>query len=253
MRFKVKVDGGRAARRVLRQRLFDAERIVARGVSQEVAAHVRQKIPSGGWYNIYRNAITYFSVDDGRLWAVSGLWPTEFSTFPAETTLVIFEVEEGLPDDSPIRKIGNVMKGREPWPIDQIPAISGGYRLTATGRPASEKDVETRREALLKERAQIIDDLVEAGAQVLPNMFPVISGTVYADVAYMAQALEHGLAGLKRVPHWASAFLAAKNKMGAWIAGKSGQIQAALDGQLAFTDEEDRMPPGLEEAIRKPR
>jgi hypothetical protein len=224
----------KAARNIgrdLAKRAAGMQATLAQEISSNIADHVRQKIPTGGWYDIYKDAIRFFVNEDATRFAVSGFWPVQFSTYPAKTTLVII--------DSDVLGDGN------PWPIDQIPAVSGGLRVNAVARPASEGDVEKRREQLIPRREEFAEALRKAGAQVLEDEFPVISGTIFADIVYMALALEHGLAGLKRVPHWISAYRAALSNAKAWSEAASGRAQAILSGEAVFTQGAEKMPSEL--------
>lgn len=225
----------------IQRRLELASQLTAENASRKIAELVRAKIPSGGWYDIYRKAINYFVSKDGRRWAVSGRWEAELSTFAAETTLIEFEGSGAVAD---------VLTQYSPWAIDQIPAISGGYRLTAVARPAAEGDVGARREVLIGARVAILDALKAAGAAPISE-FPVINGRVYADIAYMAKALEHGLAGLKRVPHWIVAFNEARNEIGSWTEAERERIQAILDGSATFAPKAPPMPPEMDRALGK--
>jgi len=222
----------------IERRLRLASQLTAENASYKIAELVRQKLPSGGWYDIYRHAINYFVSKDGRRWAVAGRWETQFSTFPAEGTLIEFE---GAGD------VADVLMQYSPWAIDQIPAISGGYRLTVVARPAPAGDVETRRTAIIGARAAILDKLKAAGATPTDG-FPAINGRVYADIAFMAKALEHGLAGLKRVPHWVVAFNEARHEIANWTEESRGRIQAILDGSADFKPKAQPMPPEMDRA-----
>jgi len=242
-KFKVTVKGDRAAQQALNARLVSAASLAADTVAERVKDLVREKIPEGGWYDIYREAITYFVTPWGLKWAVSGLWPSKFSTFPADTTLLTFT---GTGD------VADAIVQYNPWPIDQVPAVTGGYRLNVVARPAAPADVDERRRSIASVIENVKAALTRAGATVKPGEFPEINGIVYADIAFMAKALEHGLAGLKRVPHWAAVFRMAttsKESMGSWIEKNRHRIQQILDGEATFEAKAPPMPPGLEQSL----
>lgn len=242
-RLKLTVQGNQAAQAELERRFRVAAGVAAANAALHIAEIVRSRIPSGGWYDIYKKAITYFSSADGMRYAVSGHWETQFSTFPADTTLVEFT---GTSD------IASVLVQFNPWVIDQLPAISGGYRVAATAKPSSAADVEARRKVLVGVATPIRDKLKGAGATIVDG-FPVVNGRVYADIAFMARALEHGLAGLKRIPHWIVAYnLATRSRTSSirvWTEEVRGKIQAILDGNGDFMPDGRELPPDLARAL----
>lgn len=244
-RLKLTVQGNQAAQAELERRLRIAGSVAAANAAVHITDIVRSQIPSGGWYDIYKKAITYFASADGMKYAVSGHWETQFSTFPADTTLVTFT---GTSD------IASVLVQFNPWVIDQLPAISGGYRVAATAKPQSVSDVEARRKVLVGVATPIRDKLKAAGATIVDG-FPVVNGRVYADIAFMARALEHGLAGLKRIPHWLVAYNIAtrsrKNSIRVWTEEVRGKIQAILDGNGNFVSDAPALPPDLARALER--
>lgn len=224
------------------QRLDAARRLAAQTIVDGITQVVRDLIPhKGGWYDIYREAVVYFSTKDGDLWAASGLWPKDYSAFPADTTLIEFI--------SPIDAIGNALVSYNPWTVDQLPALNGGIQTQAHARPASTSEVDAHRERLLAAKPSILEVLDQAGATLAPGTVPTIQGKVYADVAFMANALEHGLAGLPRTPHWIKALRRTKNDVRQWIAPVQERIQRVVGGLDEFNDKGRQMPSGLENKL----
>jgi hypothetical protein len=106
------------------------------------------------------------------------------------------------------------------------------------------------RERLVAAHSEIVAALEKAGANVMPGEFPVIRGQTYADIAYMGQALEHGLAGLPRMPHWVSAYRAAKSQAGSWAEAARQRAQAVFDGTAVFDPAAREIPRELEDTLR---
>jgi hypothetical protein len=232
----------KGTRRDLEKRIFQAQQALAHEVTNKILEEVKAKIPTGGWYTIYRRSLTYFANAAGDWWAVAGLWPVPLTEFPGDATLVLLEGKD---------PITVTLQGWNPWPMDQIPALAGdGIPGTAIARPASQTDVEKRREAILGVKKDIDEALSKIGAQRVEGTLPVIAGKTYADIVYMAKALEHGLAGLQRIPHWVAAFRKATSKVGAWTAGAAPRIRAILDGEQTFDRDAVTMPKGLEDLLR---
>mgnify|MGYP001397520420 CR=1 FL=1 len=227
--------------KALRPRLNMAVGRAAEIVATTIGQVVHDKIPrSDGWYGIYKEAIRAFSTKDGLTWAVSGEWPVRYSTPPADTTLVIFE------GATPVAK---VLMEHNPWPIDLIPQVSGGYRMRATARAYPESQVDFRRAVLLLKKDFIHKELERAGASIQANEFPTVNGRIYADIAWMADALEHGLAGFPRTPHWASAYQEARKHAGAWIERERPLMAAILAGDVDFSSTAVQIPADLKRAL----
>jgi len=224
------------------ERLDAARRLAAQTIVDEIAETVRDLIPhKGAWFDIYREAVVYFSTKDGDLWAASGLWPKEYSAFPADTTLIEFI--------GPIDAIGNALVSYNPWTVDQLPAINGGIQTQAHARPASTTQVNSERERLIDAKPSILEVLAQAGATLALGESPTIQGKIYADVAFMANALEHGLAGLPRTPHWIKALRLTKNDARRWVEPVRERIQRIVNGLDEFKDTARRMPTGLENKL----
>lgn len=246
MAFNFSAKGG-IDRKAIARNLHNAQKMAAREVVRKVEGLVVDKIPNHGWYRIYRQAIRYFHSARGTQWLVSGLWPAPLTEFPAETTLILFDSRAFVGITA---TVGNVFVKGNPWPIDQIPAISGGITLDVIARPATKSDVQKRREALQREMPDIIKGIQDAGGQIVDE-FPIISGRTYADIVYMAKALEHGLAGLQRIPHWHAAYREAQNKKGEWIAAIDDDLKSAVAGDLAPSLDGERLPAPLARKLRR--
>lgn len=226
----------------LQARLRQAASLVADTIAEKVAEKVRQKIPEGGWYDIYREAIQYFVSSDGLKHAISGRWEAKFESFPAETTLLTITGDD---------EVAAAIIQHNPWPIDILPAISGGYRFNVVAKPASAATVEDRRLSILPSIGSVKTALKTAGATPIDGL-PTINSIVYADIAFMARALEHGLAGLKRVPHWVSVYREAtvsRESMGSWTKEARWRIQAILDGTDTYTSKDPKMPADMERHV----
>jgi hypothetical protein len=239
---KVSFKKSSGADKIVAGRINDARRLVAKQVVEEAAEVVRGLIPNqGGWYSIYREAITYFSVKGGDLWAVSGLWPKDYSEFPADTTLIDFTAHQG-------NKVEEGLASYNPWTVDQLPPLNGGIRAEAKAKPASAAEVEAQRQRLLDAAVAIKKLLTDAGASYV-NEPPTIMGKVYADVAFMATCLEHGLAGLPRIPHWVKALRQVQNDARDMVSPIKADVEAVLGGKETFDAKGEAMPPGLEQKL----
>jgi hypothetical protein len=226
-------------------RINDARRLAAKQITEKVVEIVKDRIPNeGGWYKIYREALTYFSTKDGTLWAASGLWPKDYSEFPADTTLIEFVRAQGGIAPGVGGKVETALVSYNPWTVDQLPALNGGIRAEAKAKIASTSEVEAQRDRLVAAQAAIKKALLDAGATYVDEV-PTIQGKVYADVAWMATALEHGLAGLPRLPHWIRALRRVQQDSGAMVAPVKDQIGRILNGEEKFDESGDEMPPKL--------
>jgi hypothetical protein len=194
----------------------EAGRAISEGLRQEVLA----RIPQGDrWLELYRRALTFLEDKQGTSWVVAGIAPTKLTYLPAETTQIAF---------SGTGPIADVMRPHI-WTVDTLPAIAGGYRLSAVIRPASKSEMNSHREKLEKLLPEIRKKLKEAGA-TLENGFPHIKGRQVIDLRFLQLRLEHGLGGFPRVPHMKPAARAAKNKAHAWVSARKATIQKVLDG-----------------------
>ena len=241
---KVTLKRQTGANTLLAGRINSARQLIAKQIVEKAAETVRGLIPNqGGWYTIYREAITYFSAQSGNLWAVSGLWPKEYSEFPADTTLIEFTPHQG-------NKVEEGLTSYNPWTVDQLPSLNGGIRAEARAKPASVAEVEAQRQRLLDGAVSIKKLLTDAGASYIDGP-PTIMGKVYADIAFMATCLEHGLAGLPRIPHWVKALRQVQNDARDMVAPAGVRVQAVLDGKETFDakTESEVMPLDLEQKL----
>jgi len=74
-----------------------------------------------------------------------------------------------------------------------------------------------------------------------------IQGKVYADIAFMAKCLEHGLAGFPRIPHWVKALRDVQQNAVDFV--DHAQIQRVIAGREVFSPEATAMPLALEQKI----
>jgi hypothetical protein len=217
-----------------RAAVSEAGRAISEGIRQDVLA----RIPRGErWLELYRRALTFLEDADGTSWAVAGIAPTKITYLPAETTQLVLSGEGAIAD---------VMKPYI-WTVDTLPAIAGGYRLSAVIRPASKSEMNAHREKLRPLLPEIRKKLKEAGA-TLENGFPHIKGKQVIDLRFLQLRLEHGLGGFPRVPHMKPAARAAKNNSFKWVAAHQATIQKVLAGGTGTdaTVMDDRLKKTLE-------
>jgi hypothetical protein len=135
-----------------------------------------------------------------------------------------------------------------PWTVDRLPPLAGGISMEAKARPASAVEVKAQRDRLIEAEDSIKTQLLDAGATYTDEV-PEIQGKVYADVAFMANALEHGLAGFPRTPHWLKALRAVQNDATRLLKSDKEEIERVLSGEDDFSDKGEEMPPGLESKL----
>lgn len=198
-------------------------RAIAEGLTDEVLKGAQLR--DGGvetnkqWIKLYREAIRFLEGADGQRWAVAGVSPSSLTTVPAAATQIKFMSGGG--------RVIDVVRPYV-WTVDTLPAIANGYKADAIVRPASESEVSAHRETLRPELPRIIEQLENAGAQVIAG-FPTVNGAVLMDLKFLQLRLEHGLGGFPRSPHWTPATRQAANKAKEWISAKRGDIQKALE------------------------
>jgi len=237
---------GRAATRFKQEvedRVEAANAEIGRQFARNTARVARAQLPTGGWFSIYREAIDFFESPDGKQWAAAGLWPQSFSTFPGDSTIVEFA------GTSPVAR---VMAARNPWPMDSIPAVTGGYRATAKTKHGSPSELDHHRDRISGVLATVKLELAEAGVVLAPGTFPVIAGAVYADIAWFALRLEHGLGGLPRIPVWARTFAQLKREATQWAAAARPTVEPILNG-ASTRSPIPAMPDALLRALRAHR
>lgn len=204
-----------------KRRVADASQEIASHLADRTAAAVREKIPDGGWFTIYKLAIQYFEDPSHAKWLVQGKFPTALSNLPADSTQIEIYGDT---------EIASIMKGHNPWTIDMIPSIVGGYRANAKARQASSSEVKAHRKRLTEVLPDVVDALKAAGAVIEQREFPTIAGRVYADIAFMGKRLEHGLGGLPRKPHWLPAWRELQGQAGRWALEIEGKVNPILRG-----------------------
>lgn len=196
-------------------RIDNARRAIGQEIADKIENEVSRRIPTNSvWMRIYKNAITYKETLNSFRWAVAGYADVPYGHLPAAETLIIF---------SGISQLGQILKPYNPWTVDTIPPVIGGYREAIVARPATESSVNNERNRLLIVLSIVNDALINAGASIdAQGSSPEINGKVYADLIFMAEKLETGGAGFSRVPHWSTAANKVETSMETWI--KSRQI-----------------------------
>jgi len=225
IRFNSKLSDAEVKRLVddVPRRVNNVGRAVGRAVADNVADEVKQRLVGAGWISIYRKGIFYKELPTGDEWAVAGFSKVELSDPPADTTLFWF-AGKGL---------GSVLSFYNPWTLDAIPAVKGGYNDTVVARMMSESAVTSRRTELAPILPAVRTALADAGAQIEPDGQVIIDGEVYADLAFMARRLELGFEGYPRVPHWGPAASAAHANVGRWVSDSRvlSLVEDALVGE----------------------
>ena len=206
---------------------------VGRAVSEQTATEVKRRLGGhGGWVRIYYNSIIFREGMDGDNWAVAGINETHPKLFEdsAETTLLNFDSASARDVNSLVSIVAN----NNPWPIDVIPVIEGGYPGTATVRMYDQGTVETIREARLRNLPGVIEALKAAGGRVDESGDNILMiDRLYADLAYMAKRLELGFHGYPRIPHWgpAASKLAAQGEKWASTPSVLRLLERAVKGK----------------------
>jgi len=212
-------------RKEIQSRLKRAATVAGRAASHRVAEEVRRRIPNrGGWYLIYRDAIDYKEDPSELRWTVDGLADVKLSALPADETLVDFEGK-----DQP----GAVLQPYNPWPLDLIPTLVGGYKDSIVTRMAGEGAAEAARERITPLLEIIRTQLADIGADLGNDAtILVIGGKIYADIAFLARRLELGYSGFPHIPHWSIAIANARSDMGKWLTqGKTAaEINKIING-----------------------
>ena len=206
----------------MRRRIGAAGQIAGRVVARNLADEVKRRIPAGtgGWFQIYRSAIEFKETIDGSEWAVAGLSPVKLSDPPADQTLVFF---------SGLDEVGRLMRSYNPWVIDLIPPIAGGYTDSMIVQAATPARTSTDRARLANLLGVVKTTLTTLGVRMLgPGEFPAVQGRVLADIAFLARRLELGAKGFPKVAHWGPAISQAESRSKAWIAASADEIEAAI-------------------------
>ena len=99
-------------------------------------------------------------------------------------------------------------------------------------------------------RQEILKRLRAAGAP-FADVFPRFQREL-VDLPFLQLAIEHGLRGFPRVPHWTPAVRQASNQAGRWVAARSAEIESALTGD-SLPPAEQKMDRALERKLAKRR
>ena len=178
-------------------RLRNLQRAIGQDLAAQTADVVKAKIPSGKWWQkLYRDAITYREHADGNEWAVAGLAKTMIGDVDAETSEIRFA---GLTPD------GAALRPYNPWVLDQIPVIAGGYKDSVVVRSAGESVVTGHRSRLVRIVPIAIQTLEDSGFSIEDGGKLQLNGATYVDIAFLAWAMEVGADGHERIPHWGPA------------------------------------------------
>lgn len=214
------------------ERMTNIRRVVGRTVAARISEEVLKRIPKeSGWYEIYRKAILWQESRKGDKWAVAGETDIELTQIPAEESLV--EIRGG-------DLIAQVLAQYNPWSVDTIPAVDGGFSADLLVRTASSGEIEVRREALREQREEVIRKIQLAGGSVTLNELPVINGRVQADIAFLAKRLEYGLGGFPRTPHWNPVARLAVREAESWVGSDK---EAKVELERAGTDQKIKSAP----------
>lgn len=227
MKSRVRATKGDKFRKEALKRIRAGQTAAGRALAEPFLKAVKKRVkmsetpdqPHTAWVKLYKDALVWLETKDGLGWAVAGFSLTKLQTVPAATTQIKF-MDGG----------GQVIDVVRPyiWTVDTLPAISGGYRADAIVRPASQSEMESHRATLQPELPRIIEQLKNAGAQVI-DAFPTVNGQVLMDLKFLQLRMEHGLGGFPRVPHWRPAVSEAKNKAKGWVRSSHSAIQDALN------------------------
>lgn len=171
-----------------------ASEATSRALAEKLAARIRELIPDeGGWYDIYRSGVQLIEITPGRYEITTNLTQLGFDQIEAATTLLWFSGG----DD-----VGRMLGADNPWTVDTIPSIRGGFSADIVVRPGSEGEVDFHRRRQRANQAAVSLMLERLSRPVDPNGLPVVNGRVMADVPFLARRLEHGLGGFPRTQIW---------------------------------------------------
>jgi hypothetical protein len=189
---------------------------------ERMAERVRDMIPDkGGWYDIYRKGVVTIKHGPDDYELAVDTTEMSFGDIEADSTLIWIG---GGGDE-----IAAILSTENPWTLDTIPAIPGGFQADLTVRPASESEIDFYRSRHLANRPTLESAIGALGKQIYPldAQLPVVNGRTMADVQFLATRLEFGLGGFPRTPIW-SKMQAEQEKI-----LRSKQIQDAADNAAA--------------------
>lgn len=179
-----------------------------KAIADRLAEEIVRKIPAGsGWLDIYRNSFRVRETADG--WEVCGLCDVPLSQYPWDSSMISV-----LGDDP----IASVLSSYNPWPIDLIPAIDGGYNATAVVTSRTTGEVQQRREYLVVIIDNVRDAVRAAGGTIVSNEAPVFNGQSFPDIQFLANRLEKGYGDFPHIPHISPAISLAQRDGVEWAA-----------------------------------
>lgn len=190
-------------------------------LAEKMAAQIRRLIPKkGGWYDIYRNGVQLIEITPGQYEITTNFTRLGFDKIEAATTLLWFSGG----DD-----VARLLSADNPWTVDTIPSVNGGFSSDIIIRPGSEAEVDFHRKKQGANMAATIAMLQRIGRQVSPSGLPTVNGRVMADVGFLARRLEYGLGGFPRTQIW--------GRMPADAANYANDTDVADAGDDAFVDD----------------
>ena len=195
----------------IKKRVRQVKSVIGDKVASSLVEEVRKRIPNqGGWFDIYKDALTF--EEDTNTWTVKAETDIELTQVPAQQSLINFS--------GPSAAAG-VLSSFNPFPVDTIPPINGGFNADITVLAASYEEVMSHRERHSDLQAEISAALSRQGLSVNWTERPVINGKVVADLKFLSQRLEHGLGGFPRIPHWSAAVAEAARSAHKWVSQDS--------------------------------
>lgn len=174
----------------------EASRAELEEIGNRLLERVRSLIPDeGGWYDIYKDSIKLIKVTPDHYELTTTISEVVFSKLQASTTLIWVTGDAAA---------AQLLAQYNPWTIDTLPSLKNGLTCDLLVRPASESETEHFRTLRLADRKEVDGRLESSGMEVYPvdAELPEVNGKVLADVAFLAQRLEHGLGGFPRVAIW---------------------------------------------------
>jgi hypothetical protein len=204
---------------------------LGRTIALRALAEVQKRLPGGsGWPTVYRNAISAFESADAKEFVVAGYANVAEPAEPSEISLLDFAaVDPAL--DPVASAIAAVMIPYNPWVIDAIPPIEGGYIGDAVVRQTSATAVEAERSRLHGLLPVVGAALKASGAKLLTSGSKVyITGKFYTDTVWLAKRLEIGAGGFPKKPHWKPAGNITSKSGESWGNGQGTKVEAIIRG-----------------------
>jgi len=238
VKFRVQLEQSEPISQLVRELPARFDRIglhLAKTLAQHALNDVKRRIPNkGGWYLIYRQALAVFG--SGRQLVAAGYANLSIPVVPSATGLISFD------NSTPVAR---VLSPYNPWPIDLIPPVRGGYDLDVVVTATSESAVEAERSRLGRLVPIIRQALTAAGATLESETASVwIRGNLYTDIPFLASVLE------KTRPHWSPA---AQNTLRSGLsrgAREADNVTKLMLGQSVSSDVVPEIPPDVRRIIR---